>query len=108
MVSTKWVFIVKILHRKIKRFKARLVARGFTQKYGIDYIEIFTPTVRINTLRIFFTIVAKFDLECSHFDIKNAFIESHFKEEIWFSTPNGVKIKKGYAFRALRSLYELK
>ena len=108
MVSTKWVFTVKTLHGKIERFKARLVARGFTQKYGIDYTETFAPTVRIDTLRIFFAIVAKLNLECSHFDIKNAFTESHLKEEIWFSTPDGVKVKKGYALRALRSLYGLK
>ena len=108
MVLTKWVFTVKILHGKIERFKARLIARSFTQKYGINYTEIFAPIVRIDTLWIFFAIVAKLNLECSHFDIKNAFIESHLKEEIWFSTPDSVKVKKEYAFRALRSLYGLK
>ena len=82
MVSTKWVFTVKTLHEKIKRFKARLVAKGFTQKYDINYTETFTSIMRINTLRIFFTIVAKFNFECSHFDIKNAFTEFYLKEKI--------------------------
>jgi hypothetical protein len=72
---------------KIERFKARLVARGFSQVLGKDYNETFAPTVRLDTLRIFLAIVAKEDLECSHFDIKNAFTESHLKEEIYLAPP---------------------
>ena len=59
-----------------------MVARGFTQKYGIDYTETFAPTVRMDTLRMFFALVAKLNLECSSFNVKNAFTESHLKEDI--------------------------
>ena len=109
LVSTKWVFTIKeTANGKIERFKARLVARGFSQTYGTDYTETFAPTARMDTLRLFLAIVAKRDLECSHFDIKNAFTESHLKEDIFLAPPEGVTVTTGKALKALRSLYGLK
>jgi hypothetical protein len=59
LVSMKWVFIVKtMVDGSIERFKARLVARGFSQAYGLDYDETFALTVRMDTLRLFLSIVA--------------------------------------------------
>jgi hypothetical protein len=55
---------------KIKRFKVRLVAPGFSQVLGKDYNETFALTVCLDTLHMFLAIVAKENLECSHFDIK--------------------------------------
>jgi hypothetical protein len=57
---------------------------------------------------MFFVLAAKLDLECEAFDIKNAFTESHLREDIWFKAPNRVQVKKNHALRALRSLYGLK
>ena len=109
LVSTKWVFTVKANpDGTLERFKARLVARGFSQVYGEDYTDTFAPTVRMDTLRIFLALVAAEDLECSHFDIKNAFTESSLKERIFLSKPAGVPVRDGYVLRVLRSLYGLK
>jgi hypothetical protein len=109
LVSTKWVFTIKVdADGTIERFKARLVARGFSQVHGEDYMETFAPTVRMDTLRIFLAIVAAENLECYHFDIKNAFTESHLRERIFLSKPDGVAVRDGYALRVLRSLYGLK
>ena len=109
LISTKWVFTLKFnVDGTLERFKARLVARGFSQAYGIDYTETFAPTVRMATLRSFLAIVACEDLECIHIDIKNAFTESELKEELWMKSPQGVKVKKGHALQLLRSLYGLK
>jgi hypothetical protein len=108
LVSTKWVFTIKTKDSKIERFKARLVARGLSHVVGNDYNDTFAPTVRLDTLRMFLTIVATEDLECSHFDIKNAFTESHFKEEIYLAPPQGIHVQKGHVLHALRSLYGLK
>lgn len=109
LVSTKWVFTIKETPKgNIDRFKARLVARGFSQSYGIDYSETFAPTVRMDTLRIFLAMVAKRNLECSQFDIKNAFTESRLKEDIFLAPPEGVVVSNGKVLKALRSLYGLK
>jgi hypothetical protein len=93
---------------QIERFKARLVARGFSQYYGEDYFETFAPTVRFDTLRMFLAMVAKENLECRQYDIKNAFTEAVLKELILLQPPPGVKTKKGHVLRALKSLYGLK
>lgn len=109
LVSMKWVFTVKLtVDGTIDRFKARLVARGFSQVYGEDFTETFAPTVRADTLRVFFAIVAKENLECHGLDVKNAFTESLLEEKIFCSAPPGVAVKKGYSLRLLRALYGLK
>jgi hypothetical protein len=109
LISSKWVYTIKLKpDGSIERFKARLVARGFSQVQGMDYNETFAPTVRMDTLRLFLATVAAEDMECVQFDIKNAFTESHLKEEIYISPPQGVDVKKGYALQILRSLYGLK
>lgn len=82
LISTKWVFTVKTEpDGSLDRFKARLVARGFSQTYGEDYTDTFAPTVRMDTLRVFLAIVAAEDLECRQYDIKNAFTEATLKEK---------------------------
>ncbi len=62
----------------------------------------------MDTMRIFLAIVAKRDIECWQFDIKNAFTESHLKEQIYLAPPKGIKVGDGKVLKALRSLYGLK
>jgi Reverse transcriptase (RNA-dependent DNA polymerase) len=109
LVSTKWVFTTKTdVHGVVERFKARLVARGFSQIFGEDYDQTFAPTVRTDTLRIFLAMVAAGNLECRQYDVKNAFTESFLKERIYLSPPKGVHVTPGLQLRVLRSLYGLK
>src|SRR6266487_3907945 len=110
LISSKWVFSLKFcLDGVLKRFKACLVTRGFTQQYEVDYTKTFAPTVRMATIRAFFAIVAYEDLECRQYDIKNAFTESKLDKELWMKLPQGVeRTKSGTALHLLRSLYGLK
>ncbi|KAI1005130.1 hypothetical protein K3495_g3094 [Podosphaera aphanis] len=83
LFSTKLVDTVKLnADATIERFKARLIAREFSQVHGMDYTETFAPTVRMDTLRLFLARVAKEDLECNHFESS-----AHVHEKIRDASP---------------------
>ena len=67
----------------MERFKARLVARGFTQSYGIDYQETFTPVAKLNTVRIILSIAINQDWSLYQRDVKNAFLNGDLMEEVY-------------------------
>ena len=80
IVTSKWVLSVKYnLDRSINKYKARIVARGFSQVKGINYNEIFAPTVKIDTLRTILGLIAVYNLETRQANINNAFTESTLK-----------------------------
>jgi hypothetical protein len=109
IVSSKWVFATKFnTDGSLDKLKARLVARGFSQKFGVDYEYTFAPTLRHDTLRIFFAIVAIQDLECHSVDVNNAFTESFLKEDIYMKAPPGMTVPAGQCLKVCRSLYGLK
>ena len=65
-IGNTWVYKVKKDENgNIERFKARLCAQGFSQRQGIDFDQTFSPVVRIDTLRVVFSIVAAKDLDCN-------------------------------------------
>lgn len=68
-----------------QRYKARLVARGFSQKYGEDYTETFAPVVRLTFNRLLFGLAAKLGLEMDHIDITTAFLNGSLstKRFLW-------------------------
>eukprot|EP00253_Pinus_taeda_P027941 PITA_27941 len=83
-VGCKWVFKLKRgVNDMEDRYKARLVAKGFSQKAGIDFHEIFSPVVKIVSIRIVLALVALFDLELQQLDVKTAFLHGDLDEEIY-------------------------
>jgi len=64
-----------------------LVVRGWSQKEGIDFNEVFSPTVRHTFIRLLLTFVALFDLELGQHDVKTAFPHCELKEEIYMRQP---------------------
>ncbi|KAL5769799.1 hypothetical protein ACOSP7_013953 [Xanthoceras sorbifolium] len=75
-VGCKWVFTVK--HKadgSVERYKARVVAKGFTQTYGIDYEENFAPVAKLNTIRVLLSLSVKSQLEASPNGCKECFPE---------------------------------
>jgi hypothetical protein len=76
--------MMTMVESTIEGFKPRLMARGFSQAYELDYDKRCAPTVRMHTLRLFLAIVAFEALKYWHFDIKNAFTKSELKEKICF------------------------
>lgn len=65
------------------------MAKGFTQSYGIDYMETFAPVAKLNTIRIIFSIAVNLDWEIAQLDIKNAFLNGELKEEVFMRIPPG-------------------
>ena len=78
---------------KILRYKARLVVKGYAQKDGIDYGEVFSPVARMESIRILIAIAAQEEWELHHLDVKTAFLNGEIKEDIYISQPEGFKIK---------------
>lgn len=93
IVKSKWVFKIKTdSSGELDKFRARVVAKGFSQKYGIDYEETFAPVVRHSTLRLLFAIAVNEDMDIEHVDISTAFLNGHLSEEIFMEQPPGFEI----------------
>jgi ATP-binding cassette subfamily B (MDR/TAP) protein 1 len=71
------------------RYKARLVAKDFSQISGIDYNDVFSPVVKHSSIRAFFGIVAMHDLELEQLDVKTAFLHGELEEEIYMDQLEG-------------------
>jgi hypothetical protein len=105
-ISNRWVFDVKADGRK----RARLVAKGFQQKEGIDYNAIFSPVVRYETVRLMIALGA---LENWHFealDVKTAFLYGTLDEEVYMKQPEGfiIRGKEHKVFHLKKAIYGLK
>ncbi|CAM8895692.1 unnamed protein product [Rhodiola kirilowii] len=88
-LHNKWVYRIKEEANGSKRYKARLVVKGFQQKYGIDYTDVFTPVVKMTTIRLVLSMVAVEDLELRQLDVKIAFLHGDLEEEIYMNQPKG-------------------
>jgi hypothetical protein len=109
LVDNKWVFKVKYTSDgRIDRFKARLVARGFTQIRGQDFDETFSPTMRKESFRLILAVAARFDWALEHMDVDNAFLESVISEDIYMTIPEGIYGQDGKCCRIRKGLYGLK
>lgn len=87
VVQCKWVFRKKLDSDNNVRFRARLVAKGFTQKAGIDYNQTFSPVLRYSTLKLLFALTVKYDLEMTHLDVTTAFLNGHLNETVYMHLP---------------------
>ena len=83
-VSCKWIYKTnKDIKGNIERYKACLIAKGFTQKKGIDYKENFSLVSSKDSFRTKMALVAHFDLELHQMDIKSAFLNRDINEIIY-------------------------
>ena len=74
------MFKLKKDGEKLVKYKARLVVKGFAQKQGIDFDEIFSPVVKMTSIRVVLGLVASMDLELEQLDVKTAFLHGDLKE----------------------------
>ncbi|CAI6003158.1 unnamed protein product [Closterium sp. NIES-64] len=89
IVSGMWIFRVKRPPDSPPVFKARYVARGFSQRQGVDYFQTFSPTPKMTTLRVLLHVAAHRDYELHSLDFSTAFLEGSLYEDIWLHRPSG-------------------
>ncbi|KAK1415826.1 hypothetical protein QVD17_31614 [Tagetes erecta] len=110
-VGCKWVYKIKLdPNGNGKRYRARLVAKGYAQKEGIDYQETFSPVSRKDSLRIVMALVAHYDLELHQMDVKTAFLNGDLQEDVFMTQPEGFKPKgkEHLVCKLKKSIYGLK
>ena len=93
-----------------RRFKARLVVKGYSQRKGIDYAEIFSPIVKLTSIRILLSVVASENLHLEQMDVKTTFLHGDVDKEIYMQQLEGFVVpgKEHMVCKLTRSLYRLK
>ncbi|CAI7828821.1 unnamed protein product [Closterium sp. NIES-53] len=89
IVDGMWIFRVKRPPGSPPAFKARYVARGFSQRQGVDYFQSFSPTPKMTTLRVLLHVAAQRDYKLHSLDFSTAFLQGSLHEEIWLRRPPG-------------------
>ena len=109
ILKNKWVFNMKNDGKNL-RHKARLVVKCFGQKKGIDFDEIFSPVVKMSSIRVVLGMAGSMNFKVEQLDVKTAFLHGDLEEEIYMEQPEGF-VKKGkekFVCRLKKSLYGLK
>ncbi|KAE8261460.1 hypothetical protein A4X09_0g7660, partial [Tilletia walkeri] len=109
-VSSRWIYKRKTNSEgQIVKYKARVVARGFSQKPGLDYEETHAPTPALTALRVFVAIAIRYSLVVHQMDVEAAFLNSEIDVELYMEPPEGFEMPKGCnTLRIRRGLYGFK
>lgn len=112
IVGSRWHYVRKLGPTgEVTRYKARFVAKGFSQIQGIDYEETFSPVFRYESLRIIFALIASSPRKwhTKQRDVKNAFLNGFLKEEVYVKQPEGFERKNpDHVLKLRKALYGLK
>ncbi|KAL4340682.1 hypothetical protein GQ457_08G019310 [Hibiscus cannabinus] len=111
VIGVKWVYRVKLnSDGSINKHKARLVVKGYSLEFGVDFTETFAPVARFDTIRLLIALVAHKSWEIYQLDVKSAFLNGYLQEEIFIEQPEGF-VKKGCddkVYLLKKALYGLK
>jgi len=110
-IGVKWVYKIKRAgDGSIDHYKARLVVKGYRQRYGIDYDKVFAPVVRFDTIRLIISLAASNKWKIYQLDVKSAFLNGILEEEVYVQQPEGFRVagKESKVYRLIKALYGLK
>lgn len=111
IIGVKWIYRIKTdANGNPTKYKARLVARGLAQEYGVDYLETFAPVSRHDTIRAILALAAQMKWKLYQMDVKSAFLNGELEEEIYVTQPPGFEVKgeEDKVLRLRKALYGLK
>jgi hypothetical protein len=111
VVTSKWIYKIKhAADGNVEKFKARFVARGFSQKEGIDYDEIFAPVARYTSIRVIISLASVFYWKLHQMDVKTAFLNGEVEQEVYIEQHEGFVIhgKESHVCKLKKALYGLK
>nr|GEU71132.1 zinc finger, CCHC-type [Tanacetum cinerariifolium] len=108
-IGCKWIFKRKMkVDGTIDKFKARFVIQGFRQKEGIDYFDTYAPVARITTIRLLLALAAIHNLVIHQMDVKTAFLNGDFDEEVYMKQPEGFVMPVDETKKFLSSRFSIK
>jgi len=109
-IGVKWVYKTKKnASGEVERYKAQLVVKGYKQKHGVDYDEVYAPVARMDTIRLLISLAAQMKWKIYQLDVKSAFLNGYL-EEVYIEQPSGFVVE-GHEDKVLklkRALYGLK
>ncbi|GJU37394.1 ribonuclease H-like domain-containing protein [Tanacetum coccineum] len=108
-VGSKWLWKIKYKSTgEIERYKARVVAKGFSQREGFDYLETFCHVVKMSTVRCMLNVAICNGWDLFQLDINNAFLYGDLSKDVYMTLPPGFDTNKSKVCKLNKSLYELK
>lgn len=95
---------------KILKYKVRIVAKGYVQKQGVDYDEVFAPVARIETIRVILALAGSSGWRVHHLDVKSAFLNGRLEDEVYVKQPEGFERRneEGKVYKLSKALYGLR
>ncbi|KAG8479813.1 hypothetical protein CXB51_029308 [Gossypium anomalum] len=111
VIGVKWAFRAKYnADGSLNKHKARLVVKGYSQQYGIYFMETFAPVARLDTIKLLFSLAAQKQWRIHQLDVKSAFLNGFLKEEIFIEQLEGFKVpsEEDKVYKLKKALYGLK
>jgi hypothetical protein len=111
VVTSKWIYKIEhVVDGNIDKYKARFVARRFSQKEGEDYDEMFALVSRYTSIRSIISLVASMGWSLHQMDVNTAFLNGVIDEEVYIEQPQGFEVhkKETHVYRLKKALYGLK
>jgi hypothetical protein len=100
-IGVKWIYKTKFNElREVDKYKARLVAKGYSQQQGVEYIEVYAPVARMDTVRMIIALAAQRGWKIFQLDVKSAFLHGELSEDLYVKQPMGY-VQKGNEYKVI-------